>query len=214
MMKKLISLAIIGLFTGCSIFTPMTEEEKKAYQIMLERKSFEDHHLASQQFKIDAATKKFSTMLLDAHTPFIYAIALPQYKEVGAVELVIDKGWNVDNLLVPKKDFFWDSVNKELLLPLTIPYIYMLDNEISLKAKIHGVIDRSLVINEKEILFYHKPLEDNDETYLSFSYLNSLKNEKIDPFIKAQVKSEFEKLNKTRVSKAIIKRLEDLIELY
>jgi len=210
MIKIFISLIII-MFSVTSCSLTMSDTEKKEYQLIKDRNKFISKHPYSMEFKIKNSSHAISTMLLDAQTTFLYSINISEASQILAIEIINNDEWNIHRLMVPKKEYFWDQLNSEVLLPMTIPYIYTINNEIKFKLNIYILTHLNQVIKkEKTISFISKPLKDNGENYKSFNYSESLLDQNIDPFIKAELIKEIQQVDLNRVNYRLKEKINKL----
>lgn len=206
-------LSLIIFLIGCSSSVE-PGMKKSNYQIIKEREEFEKKVNADLITTIENNTHTSLSLLMDAHVKILYKIDLPQTYEVSLVKLKEDKNLNINKYLIPIKDYYHDTVTEALYLALEIPYIHILDNELSYSLQI-TTTNKKKEYKEKKytLVFRTKPMSDNGEKYLSFEYKNSFYDEDIDPFIKAMIIQEKQNANLNRFSKEYIQKYSKLLRI-
>ena len=197
------------LFFGCGGGNPelanLTEQE---YKIVTERLDFEKNFDADMNFVVTSEAKSTKTMLMDAHVKIMYRIEMPKdIREVLAVRFEEKERVRLDKLMIPKKDYFYDSVNKAVFVGMKIPYIYMLDGILRTTLLV-GYTDKARRFHTRAlpIVFETRPMEENGQKYPSFRYLESFDSEKVDSFIVEAIRQEVRHANISRFDKEYIAR--------
>lgn len=203
MLKSYISLLLIAtatFFVGCggasSELDGLNENE---YQIVKERQDFEKKIAADMVFNIANETRENLTMLMDAHVTIMYRIELAGIKEISVAQLVEDEFLNINKTLIATRDFYYDSVNQALYFAVDVPYIYMLENHFSYKLHLSMIDQNKMYANKTVTLqFRAQPMSDNGESYLSFTYEDSILSDDVDPFILSTIEQELTQTNVAR----------------
>lgn len=213
----LLPVALIISLGGCGgkQINPKTgkaysEEEFRIYE---ERLKFEASHETIAAMRVEQNSKVVGTMLLEPAQKVMYVVSLPAVKRVLSLHIDDhDSEIARTKQLVPEFDYFWDSNNNELLLPLSIPHVYLLDNEYSMVLELNVVNHQGRVQRAfREFRFWHKPMAENDEAYKSYRYVNSYTAENVDGTMKQKLREEINDVDTDRVSWQFKQRL-DAIE--
>jgi hypothetical protein len=210
MLKLFINLLILSLsffILGCGGASGEAGMGKSSYQIIKEREDFEQKANAHITTTIEANTHTSLAMLMDAHVKILYKIDLPQTYDISLIALNEGKNLNIHRFLIPTKEYYYDSVSKALYLTLEVPYIHLLDNELTYSLELTTTnLAKLYETKEYTLVFRTKPMADNGEEFLSFEYKNSFDDANIDAFIKNTIALEKQNAAIQRFSADYVKR--------
>jgi hypothetical protein len=201
-------------FTGClgGASNELDGLNENEYQIVKERQDFEKKTQADINFDIESGTNENVTLLMDAHVTVMYRVALQDIKEITNIRLQEKKHLNINKLLIATKDYYYDSVNNALYVALRIPYVYMLESSFTYTMDI-AMVDIQKLAQQRSLslVFKSKPMSDNDESFLSFTYEDSFLSDNIDPFILNTIEAERAQTNLGRFSVEYRTKYEELL---
>ncbi len=206
--KTLLVSVVMFIMAGCagsqSNVNPKTGKAytEKEYKIILDRKNYENSIHPIAKIALNQNSKVIGTMLIEPGNDILYTISMPSVKYVHEVKLSENLHLNIDRVLVDHSDYFWDSVRRELLIKFNVPHIYLLHGEVKFKLNIIIEDDKKRVSNmQRYFVFWHKPMKENDESYMSFEYLNNYDNiQDVDRFMRKEINQEKQRLDTNRIS--------------
>jgi len=211
MQKIYISITLFFLFiiSGCGgTPSPMDKLNVEEYKIVMGRKDFQKKQNADINFIIDKKTDNALVELSDAHIKIMFKINLDRNsKYIQTIRLIQRNTLNLNRLLIPKKDYYYDSVSNAVYVSFVIPYIYLLDNKIYFNLQMN-IADKNMKLHQRVLvlLIKTKPMRDNGEKYMSFQYEKDFKGNNIDPYIKSMIKKELQHTNVKRFDTSYKKR--------
>jgi len=204
------SIILIFIINGCSSLINNTNGEKKEYtqkeyEIIKQRKEFIKK---SNAFLIHKMSKDVISNYINLPTlskNMIFVISSNDLDMVHYIKNSENDKINIDTYLIDGLEYFYDKVNKEILVIYNLPFSYFLQNNIKFNLKIIGSLDGKLI--EKNIIFdftYHfmkKPTYFNKDTHNpSFAFVD-FDDKDISENIKKILKSESKQINTKRLSK-------------
>ncbi len=196
------------LITGCAVsqseINPETGKaySEQEYKIILDRKNFEESIGAIAKVKVDQNAKVVTTMLLEPGNPILYVIKMKGIANVHSIDLLEKDRLNIDRVMIDHTDYFWDSVSRELLLVFNVPHAYLLNNEVRFKLNI-VIEDDTQYVGEMQryYLFWHKPMKENGEDYMSYEYVKDYNNlDEVDNFMRTSLQNEVGRMDKKRLN--------------
>ena len=218
MLKIYISILFVSVvlfISGCGAGGELSGLNQNEYKIVKERQEFEKNQNAMMTFEVQNDTNDMLTMLLDAHVKIMYKINIDAVSKVASVSLIESKNLNLNKILIPTKDYYYDSVNESLYLAVDIPYIYMLENELSLDVNIigsRGIGKKSTAFSKNiKINFQTQPMKANGQEYMSFEFEDGILSKDVDPFILCMIKMEVESANIDRFSQGYIHKYKSVL---
>ncbi len=199
----IIALMIGGCGVSQSQINPETGKQysEQEYKIILDRKNFEDAINPIAKVKVDQNAKVVSTMLLEPGNPILYVIKMKGISMVHSIDLLENERLNINRVMIDHTDYFWDSVNRELLLVFNVPHAYLLQNEVRFKVNI-VIEDDTQYVGEMQryYLFWHKPMKENGEDYMSYEYVQDYSNlTEVDGFMRARLQEETNRVDMKRL---------------
>ena len=204
---KLIIFISALILSGCGVSQSQLNPEtglaytEKEYAIILDRKEFEEKISAGATVDVDQNAKVISTMLIEPGNPIMYKVKMKGIKNVHGLQLIEKERLNLNRVLVDHTDYIWDSVNHELLIVFNVPHAYLLENEVRFKLNILIEDDTQFVgVMERFFVFWHKPMRENGESYMSFDYLPNYDDlGSVDSVMRSELKEEAAKVDMKRI---------------
>jgi hypothetical protein len=218
-MNKYILIILIFLIGGCSFVAtkPKKIYTQKEYEIIKQREEFikrADAFLIHTMNK-DVFSNYINLPTLSKQMIFI----IPTNELLDKVHYIINTENDKINIkfhLIDKMEYFYDKVNKELLIVYNLPFSYFLTNNLIYNLKIIGSLNGEII--EKNILFdftYHfmkQPKYFNKDTYNpSFEFVD-FDDKNLSLNIKETLKQEQQRINPKKFSedyKKLYKKLKE-----
>lgn len=214
---KLTNISIIFILTiffiGCSSSTNNLTNSKEYQKILREKKEFVEKINPMATVNINKNSLKTITLLQEASNNILYVIKLENIRNIQSILLTENKKINIEKVLFKSQDFFYDKNNEELLINLNIPYLYLVDNTIEFDMFfIYETTNKEIKTYKRKFIFKYKPMEDSREDFMSFVYMENMHKDanKLDPIIKKHLELELQIIDKNRLSKEYLKKIEKI----
>lgn len=215
--KYILYIVLALVIGGCSFSTPKAKKvyTQKEYEIIKQREEFikrVDAFLVHTMSK-GVLSNYINLPTLSQQMLFI----IPVDGVLDKVHYIINsenEKINIKFHLIDRMEYFYDEVNKELLVVYNLPFSYFLQNNLVYHLNIVGSLDGEIV--KRDIVFdftYHfmkQPKYFNEDTYNPSFEFTRFDDEGLSEDIKATFKKERKRVNIKKFSKeykALYKRV-------
>ena len=219
MNKYILYIILAFIISGCSVSTQKVKKiyTQKEYEIIKQREEFikrVDAFLIHKMSK-DVLSNYINLPTLSKQMLFI----IPTDKMLDKVHYVINsenEKINIKFHLIDNMEYFYDEVNKELLVVYNLPFSYLLENNLVYNLKIVGSLNNKII--KKNIIFdftYHFMKQakyfNKNTNNPSFKFINfDARNLDLSEDIKSSLKKERQRINIDKFSnkyKALYKKV-------
>ena len=210
MIRYAIYIILVFLISSCSLFIKDIKETNKSYtekeyEIIKQRKAFIENSNAFviHTMKKDVISNYINLPTLSKNMIFV----IPVDNLLNKVHYVVNsesKNINIKYHLISGIEYFYDKVNKEVLITYNLPFSYFLKNNIVFETKIVGSLDTEII--EKDIIFdftynfMKQPKYFNKNTNNPSFNKTSFDDKNLDSHIKKIMKEEAKRINIERFS--------------
>lgn len=160
------------LATGCAKQRLGDDEITYRYG---DRASFEKR--SSLRFDLDRNAMITHILLFEPRLTVQFMIPLFEVKDINFVRLKESRNLNIDRLLIPGGEYFWDRKVRRLLVQLQTPLVYFVEGSAAFEIEIAGDFDGEAIELKRMIVFHWKPMRERADAALSFEYGNALGDE-------------------------------------
>ena len=211
MIKYLLCGLLFAFFmNSCStkpiIVTKVTKIQKKSYEIIRQKKAFIDN---INPFLVHKMSKNTTSNYINLPTLSKNMLFIIPADDFDRIHYIINKEndkLNIKSHLIDGIEYFYNSVDKEILLVYNLPFSYFLKNNVVFHLNIVGSFNHELV--KKDILFdfTYNFMEQakyfNEDTNNPSFKFTSATSKEVSPYIKNIIREESKRINIKKFSKS------------